>query len=614
MVQAQKHTFKAETQQLLQILIHSLYAQREVFLRELISNAADAITRFNYEQLTRSDVRDSDQDPGIWLTVDKEAKTLTIKDNGIGMTSEEINENLGTIGHSGIKAFLEAVNKSGANLQDVIGQFGVGFYSAFMVASEIVIDSCSYLPDAEPVNWRSDGVADYEMGPSEKASRGTEIVLHLNEQSEEFLDEHRLRTIIKKHSNFIPYPIYVGEGEEPVNEQTALWRKPVQEVEPEQYDDFYRQFTLDFQEPLTHLHLNIDAPVQMYALLYVPQQPERSMFSPRQVEGLELFARKVLIQEYTLDLLPRAFRFVQGIIDSEDIPLNVSRETIQSSRLIRQIKKVVTGRLISHLEEMQSKEPEKYAQFWKAFGQFIKEGIASDEENYEKLEPLLVFHSIKHPDEWISLQRYIDEMQEGQEKIYFLLGEDESSLRSSPHLEVVEAQDVDVLLMDHPVDPFMLLRMKTFNEKPLSNLALESQAQTKPQQNPDNPDEYIIPHDAIRTRFKQALENKVVDVRITDHLTRSPARLVTAEGAMSPEMQRVYEYINREHQTNPMVLEINLEHPLIKSLENLDEGDERFALIATQIYENLLLLEGSHPDPASMVERIQQLMMRSLEQ
>jgi len=613
MVQPQKHTFKAETQQLLQILIHSLYAQREVFLRELISNAADAITRLNYEQLTRSEVRDSDQDPGIWLTVDKDANTLTIKDNGIGMTSEEINENLGTIGHSGIKAFLEAVNKSGANLQDVIGQFGVGFYSAFMVADEIIIDSCSYLPEAEAVNWRSDGVADYEMGPSEKTSRGTEIVLHLNEQSEEFLDEHRLRTIIKKHSNFIPYPIYVGEGEEPVNEQTALWRKPVQEVEPEQYADFYRQFTLDFQEPLTHLHLNIDAPVQMYALLYVPQQPERSMFSPRQVEGLELFARKVLIQEYTLDLLPRAFRFMQGIIDSEDIPLNVSRETIQSSRLIRQIKMVVTGRLISHLEEIQTKEPEKYAQFWKAFGQFIKEGIASDEENYEKLEPLLVFHSIKHPHEWISLQQYIDEMQEGQEKIYFLLGEDESSLRSSPHLEVVEAQEVDVLLMDHPVDPFMLLRMKTFNEKPLSNLALESQAQTKPQKNPDNPEQYIIPHDTIRTRFKEALEGKVADVRITDHLTRSPARLVTAEGAMSPEMQRVYEYINREHETNPMVLEINPGHALIKSLENLDEGDERFALIATQIYENLLLLEGSHPDPATMVERIQQLMMRSLE-
>jgi HSP90 family molecular chaperone len=613
MVQAQKHTFKAETQQLLQILIHSLYAQREVFLRELISNAADAITRFNYEQLTRSEVRDSDQDPGIWLTVDKDAKTLTIKDNGIGMTSDEINENLGTIGHSGIKAFLEAVNKSGANLQDVIGQFGVGFYSAFMVAEEIEIDSCSYLPEAEPVNWRSDGVADYEMGPSEKTSRGTEIVLHLNEQSEEFLDEHRLRNIIKKHSNFIPYPIYVGEEEEPVNEQTALWRKPVQEVEQEQYDDFYRQFTLDFQEPLTHLHLNIDAPVQMYALLYVPQQPERSMFSPRQVEGLELFARKVLIQEYTLDLLPRAFRFMQGIIDSEDIPLNVSRETIQSSRLIRQIKKVVTGRLISHLEEIQTKEPDKYAQFWKAFGQFIKEGIASDEENYEKLEPLLVFHSIKHPDEWISLQQYIDEMQEGQEKIYFLLGEDESSLRSSPHLEVVEDQNVDVLLMDHPVDPFMLLRMKTFNEKPLSNLALESQAQTKPQKNPDNPEQYIIPHDAIRNRFKEVLEGKVADVRITDHLTRSPARLVTAEGAMSPEMQRVYEYINREHETNPMVLEINPNHTLIKSLESLDEGDERFSIIATQIYENLLLLEGSHPDPASMVERIQQLMMRSLE-
>ncbi len=611
------YTFKTETQQLLQILIHSLYAEREVFLRELISNASDAITRLKYVQLTEKDIRDAEAEPGISITLDKDAKTLSIKDNGIGMSEDEIVENLGTIGHSGIKSFLEAVQETNANIIDVIGQFGVGFYSAFMVADRITIESLSYKKDSTAVQWQSDGVAEYSIGTSDKTDRGTTITLHLNENAEEFLDEYKLRGIVKKHSNYIPYPIYVGdppeEGEpSAVNEQTAIWRKGTQDIEEDQYKDFYRQFTLDFDEPITHLHLNIDAPVQLYALLYVPSRPERQMFSPRQQEGLELFARKVLIQEYTMDLLPRAFRFIHGIVDSEDIPLNVSRETVQSSRTIRQIKKIVTGRLISHLEELQQKEAEKYAKFWEAFGVFIKEGIATDEENFEKLQSLLVFHSIKHPDEWISLQQYVDEMKDDQEQIFYLLGEEESSLRNSPHLEVVEQQDVDVLLFSSEVDPFMLMRLNTFNEKKLANLALEGQ------KTPDQEDTEVKEPETKETqdlieRFKTVLGDKVSNVRITDRLTRSAARLVNAEGAMTPEMQRVYELLNQEHEDTAKVLEINPAHALIKGLANLPEGDPKFELLANQIYENTLLLEGLHPDPASMIDRIQKIMQQTLD-
>lgn len=611
------YTFKTETQQLLQILIHSLYAEREVFLRELISNASDAITRLKYVQLTEKDIRDAEAEPGINITVDKEAKTITIKDNGIGMTQDEVVENLGTIGHSGIKSFLEAVQESNANISDVIGQFGVGFYSAFMVADRITIESMSYNKTAEAVQWQSDGVAEYSIGVSEKEDRGTTITLHLNDSSEEFLDEYKLRGIIKKHSNYIPYPIFVGappeEGEfTAVNEQTAIWRKSTQDIDEDQYKDFYRQFTLDFDEPLSHIHLNIDAPVQLYALLYIPSRPERQMFSPRQQEGLELFARKVLIQEYTMDLLPRAFRFMHGIVDSEDIPLNVSRETVQSSRTIRQIKKVVTGRLISHLEEMQQKEAEQYAKFWEAFGVFIKEGIATDEENFEKLQSLLVFHSIKHPNEWISLQQYIDEMQEDQEQIFYLLGEDESSLRNSPHLEVVEQQDVDVLLFSSEVDPFMLMRLNTYEEKSLANLALEGQKSTDEES--DEEKEPENEHNlGLIERFKSVLGDKVSDVRTTDRLTRSPARLVNAKGAMTPEMQRVYEMLNQDHEETAKVLEINPTHSLVVGLANLQEGDPKFDLLAYQVYENTLLLEGLHPDPASMIDRIQKIMQQTLE-
>ena len=611
---AQTFQFQTETKQLLKILIHSIYTDQDVFLRELISNAPDALTILKFVMLTEKEGVDTDADPGIWITIDKENKTITIRDNGIGMTRDEIVENLGTIAHSGVKQFMDAVTESNANLTDIIGQFGVGFYSAFMVAEEIEVHTRAYKKDEEAVLWRSNGEEQYTLETSDKIDRGTEIILHLNEKAEEFLEEYRVQTTIKKYSDFIPYPIFVGENEEPVNRQTALWRQTPMSIEEEEYKNFYQQYTMDFEEPLTKLHLTIDAPVQMYSLLYIPSNPERTMFSPRQQGGLELYARKVLIQEYTLDLLPHSFRFIQGVIDSEDIPLNVSRETIQSTRVMRQIKKVITSRMINHLKEMRRKEPSDYANFWEAYHQFIKEGVATDDEYFEKMSDLLVFHTNKHPDEWISLDQYIDAMPEGQEKIYYLLAADYSSATMSPHLELMEEKDYEVLFLAEDVDPFMMLRLQNYKEKSFANIAAEevnSDEKTDDSKKDDEKEDQE--HEGLISHFKSTLSERVSDVRLTNRLARSPARLVDAGGEMTQEMQRVYEMLNRDFEKPNKVLEVNTSHPLIQKLEQLPEDDPRSSLIIEQIFEDTLLLEGIHPNPASMIERIQKIMEASLE-
>lgn len=612
--QTQQYQFKAETQQLLQILIHSLYAEREVFLRELLSNASDALTRVKFTMLTEKNVVDPDVDLKINIKVNKDAKTITLSDTGIGMTRDEIVENLGTIAHSGVKQFMNAVKESNANLADIIGQFGVGFYSAFMVADHIDVASRSYQLGAAPVLWRSDGKDAYELLDSEKNTRGTEITLHLNDTSEEFLDAFRIRSIIKKHSDFVPFPIFIDDETEPVNRQTALWRQSPISIEEKEYSDFYRQYTLDFDEPLAKLHITVDAPVQLYTLLYIPSRPDRTMFSPRQQEGLELYARKVLIQEYNTDLLPRAFRFMQGIVDSEDIPLNVSRETIQSSRVMRQIQKVLSGRMISLLEQMAEKEPEKFDQFWKTYAVFLKEGVATEEEPNESLQSLLSYRSLHHPDAWISLKQYVAEMPQEQEKIYYLLGEDEKSIKNSPHLELMESEGHDVLFMTDHVDPFVLLRMQEFKGKALANIANEGRQKEDGDTDKEKSEDSQSPEEMnLIERFKEVLGTRVVDVRSTDRLSRSPSRLVDAEGSMAQELQRVYEMLDREYEKSGKILELNLQHSLLHKLAGINESDPRNSLIIEQIYEDALLQEGLHPDPVSMIERIQRIMESSLE-
>ena len=611
--------FRAETRQLLDILIHSLYTEREVFLRELISNASDALTRMNFEMLTNREVLDPDAELGIWITANPDEKTLTLRDTGIGMTREELVENLGTIAHSGARAFLKAAQETKAPVSEIIGQFGVGFYSAFMVAESIEVTSRSFRPDAAAHTWNSSGEETYTIEPAEKDQRGTTVVVKLKEDAAEFAQEDRLREIIRKHSDFIPYPIYLGEENKQVNQRTAIWRQSPRDVDTEKYNEFYRQFTLDFEPPLAHAHVVVDAPVQLYGLLYLPSTPEKTMFAARKEDGLKLYARKVLIQEYTRDLLPEYFRFITGVVDSEDLQLNVSRESIQSSRVMAQIRRALTGRVMDMLKKLAAEkaedETEGYAKFWKNFSRFIKEGIATDRESLETLPQLLRFHSLNQPEKWISLDDYLQNLQPEQNKIYYILGDDDRSAVRSPHLDVFRRDGVDVLLMTDPIDPFVLMALTDYKDHPLANAAVEkpdSKAEEKPK---DENEEPSLTEDVLAglvQRFKDTLGERVSDVRATDRLIDSPARLVDVEGAMNQEVQRVYRMMRQEFEAPKQILEINPRHPILKRLSEQAASADVDRLIIEQIYEDALLIEGQHPNPAAMIERIQELMKAAL--
>jgi HSP90 family molecular chaperone len=613
--EAQPIAFKAETRQLLDILIHSLYTEREIFLRELISNASDALTRMDFEILTNREVIDPDVELAIRIVPDTEAHTLTISDTGIGMTAEELAENLGTIAHSGARSFMEAIKESGQNPSDLIGQFGVGFYSAFMVAEWIRVTSRSFQPEAEAAAWHSTGADTFTIEPAEKANRGTTVTVKLKPEADEFLTENRLKEIVRRHSDFIPFPIYIGQDEEQTNRQAALWRQSPREVEEKSYHDFYQQLTLDFEPPLAHAHMVVDAPVQMYALLYIPNDPERSMFSLRKEDGLKLYARKVLIQEYNKALLPEYLGFVQGVVDSEDLPLNVSRESVQSNRIMGQLKKLVTSKVIDTLKKLAQDDQEKYLSFWKAYDRHIKQGIAIEQNDPEMLYPLLRFRTNKETEQWTSLDEYVERMQPDQKNIYYLMGNDQHSVLQSPHLDVVKRYDYEVLLLTDPVDAFMLVRLNQYKEKPLANVAsaeleLPASEQTEPEQEESALPEAVSA--SLTERFKQQLNERVSDVRITDRLSGSPARLVDPEGSMGQEMQRVYRMLNRDFEVPKKVLELNPRHPILSGLSQLPDDSPLSSMFIEQIYENALLIEGLHPDPASMIDRIQKLMEAAL--
>src|SRR5689334_5626459 len=415
--------FRAEIRQLLNILVHSLYTDREIFLRELVSNASDALNRVQFEMLTNRAVLDPEAELAIRITSDPEAGTLTIRDSGIGMTREELIENLGTIAHSGAAAFLESL-KEGQKVSDVIGQFGVGFYSVFMVADEVRVTSRSYRPEAAAWTWTASGDESYTLEPAEKADRGTTIQIKFKEDAKEFAQPYRLEQIVGKHSDFVSFPIYVGE--KTANRQTALWRQSTSEITDEAANDFYKQLTLDFEAPLARIHLNTDAPVQIYALLFIPAKADRGILSLRKDFGLKLYSRKVLIQEYAKDLLPNYLRFVEGVVDSEDLPLNVSRETVQANKVMERIKNALTHKMIDTLKELAVKDKEKFEAFWKSYSNYIKEGMATDPTARERLTPLLRFYSSRAggDQELSSLADYTSRMKPEQRTIYYLLGDD----------------------------------------------------------------------------------------------------------------------------------------------------------------------------------------------
>lgn len=599
-------SFRAETKQLLNILAHSLYTDREIFLRELLSNASDALSRIQFEMLTNQNVLDPDAELAVHVAGDKDAGTITITDTGIGMTRDELVENLGTIAKSGAREIIQRLEASQRG--SIIGQFGVGFYSAFVVADEVTVISRSFRPDAEAAMWQSQGEDTFTVGTAEKAERGTTIILKLKDDAKEFAEDWRLRQIIKKHSDFVSFPIFIGE--EQANQRTAIWRKAPREIKAEEYDSFYQQTTMDFAAPLLHLHLATEAPVDIHAILFVPSARERGMIE-RRVEGkIKLYSRSILIQEEAKDLLPNYYRFVEGVVDSEDLPLNVARETVQSTQVPAKIKKTLTGRLTKELAELAEKDADKYKSFWQEFGVFIKEGIATDYAARTDLLPLLRFYSSKQDEQLVSLADYKGRMVEGQNEIYYVLANDLNSARRSPHLEALEERGIEALLLTELVDGFMLNGLRDYEGHALKNLDdpdLKLPGEAK-EQTVEVSDEAFV---RVVAKVKEVLGERITSVRASNLLRSSPARLVAPDNTPNREMERVQRMLDRDYSVPARLLELNRSSQLIADLATLIErkpDDELASVLIEQLYDDALLLEGLHPNPAGMVDRIAKLM------
>lgn len=616
---SQSFSFKAETRQLLNILIHSLYKDRDVFLRELISNASDALNRIRFEMLTNRDVLDPDAELCIHISIDKDKGLLLLEDSGIGMTRDEIIDNLGTIAQSGAREFVkvagETSKKDEKNLLQVIGQFGVGFYSVFMVAEWVRVSSLSYRPGSEGTSWYAVGEDNFQVAASDKKDRGTRIEIKLKEEALEFADEFRIREIIRKHSDYVGFPIYLGEDKKQVNKQTSIWRTSKQDAKEEDYKDFYRQLTLDFEDPLMHIQLATDAPMQVFALLYIPAKADRGMLSIRKEDGLKLYSKNILIDEYSKDLLPEFLRFIQGVVDSEDLPLNVSRETIQATGMMSRLKKILTGQVLKDLEDLARKDNDKYQRFWQEFGVFLKQGIATNQPESEQLQGLLRFKTSTLPEDWSSLEDVIQRMNTDHKKIYYIVGDDPNSILRSPHLDYFSNRKVEVLLLTDPMDSFMLMGLRKYKEFDLENVAIAENDL------PDIEDSKLVEDqqisedelDNLITIFKTQLGDKVSDVKSTKRLSQSVARLVDPEGSMNPEMQRVYKFLEKDYSVPKKILELNPSHIILKNLLKLKAGSDLQKIIIEQIYESALLVEGLHPDPASMVARLEQLIEAAIE-
>ncbi len=611
------YSFKAEVKQLLHILVHSLYKERDIFLRELISNASDAMTRMHFEMLTNRSVLDPDAPLAIHIempeTAEGEPKKVIIKDSGIGMTAEELVRNLGTIAQSGAREFLAKLSEGQIDPGDVIGQFGVGFYSVFMVAEKVEVVSRSHRLETEAAVWVSDGGEQFQVQPAEKADRGTEIHITLKKDAEEFAQPWKLRQIVKKHSDFVRYPIFIGD--EQANQQTSLWRKSASEVTAEDYKKFYQQMTLDFEEPITTIHFSSDAPVNVRALLFVPSKREKGFLASRKDPGVMLYSHNVLIQEYCTDLLPNWLNFVDGVVDSEDLPLNVSRETVQNNRMMKQLGKTIKGRVLRELKKVAENEAVQYATFWQEFGRAFKEGIATDPEAKEDVLPLFRYRSSKSGEALVSLETYIGRMKEGQNDIYYVLGDDIRSVAHSPHLDPFRARDLEVLYWLDPMDAIIAPSLGEFQNKKFQNidnaeLELPQTEETTPEETAESP----IPEPDFNRfigRCVTTLGDRIIEVRASKVLKDSPVRLVSPKDEANREMQRIYRFLDKEYKVPKKILEVNRAHPLIADLARLvtnKPDSDLISLSIEQLYDSALVQEGLHPNPAEMLPRIQQLL------
>ncbi|MDB6118719.1 MAG: Heat shock protein Hsp90-like protein [Verrucomicrobiaceae bacterium] len=601
--------FQAEVKQLLDIVIHSLYTDREIFVRELVSNAADALEKLRHTQLTESAVYEPSLALEIHITANEEAKTLTIADHGIGMTREELVENLGTIAHSGSKTFMKALKASGKEGTQLIGQFGVGFYSAFMVADKVDVHTHSWREDGEHLCWTSDGATGYGIEPTEDETRGSRIVLHLKEDATEFAKPERIKEILAKYSNFVGFPIILNGDR--VNNVEAVWLKNKSDVTEEQYNEFYKFTAKAFDDPSYTFHFSADAPLVINALLFAPTQ-NMEMYGMGQMEaGVALYCKKVLIDPNPPKLLPEWMRFLRGVIDSEDLPLNISRESMQDSALIRKLGTVVVKRFLKFLDSEATDNAEKYSEFYKNFSRFIKEGAATDTDNREAVAKLLRFESsMTEAGKHTSLADYVTRMKDGQKAIYYQVAPSRGAIESGPYVEAFKSRGFEVLFLLEPIDDYVVSAMREFDGKPLQSLNSDK---VELDETPAEEGESLSTEDSdtLCTWLKESLGKRVENVRTGKRLVSSPAIALLPEGEMTPQMRQMMRALRKDDELSApeVILEINPRSALIRNLAGLKDKDADTAgLIAQQLLDNTLLSAGLIEDPQPVITRSLQIM------
>lgn len=635
MAVAEKETlgFQAEVKQLLQLMIHSLYSNKEIFLRELISNASDAADKLRFEAINNDALYGNDHELKIRVSFNKDAKTITISDNGIGMSRDEVISHLGTIAKSGTKEFFSKLSGDQKADAALIGQFGVGFYSGFIVADRITVETRRAGADAsEGVRWESGGEGEYSVETIEKTGRGTDVILHLREGEDELLSNWKLKGIIRKYSDHISLPILMQKEEwdedakatvlkdefETVNQASALWARSKSDITKEQYDEFYKHVSHDFQEPLAYTHNRVEGRSEYTQLLYVPSHAPFDLWDRNKRGGIKLYVKRVFIMDDAEQLMPTYLRFVKGVIDSADLPLNVSREILQESRDVRVIREGSTKRVLGMLEEMANSEEQegkdKYVTFWKEFGQVLKEGIGEDATNKDRIAKLLRFASThdESGEQSVSFEDYVGRMKEGQDKIYYVTADSYSAAKNSPHLEIFRKKGVEVLLMADRVDEWMLSFLTEFDGKELVSVAkggldlgkLEDEAEKKEHEETETQYKELV------EKMKTALADKAKDVRVTFRLTDSPACLVADEHELSANLVRMLKAAGQNAPESKPILEINPNHPLVTRLKYEDAEGARFGDWSHILFDQAMLAEGgSLADPASFVKRLNEMLL-----
>lgn len=609
--------FQAEVRQLLDIVIHSLYTDREIFVRELVSNAADALEKLRHTQLTEREVFDDHLSLEIHISTDDTAKTITFTDYGIGMTRDELIENLGTIAHSGTRKFMKSVQESDNKEASLIGQFGVGFYSAFMVAREVKVYTHSWRPDAEHLVWISDGQSGYTIETTEGQRRGCRVVVKLKDDYKEFSSKERIKGVIESYSSFVPFPILLN-GER-INTVEALWRKNKSEISAEQYTEFYKFAARAFDEPRYHMHFSADAPLEINALLFVPGENTELWGMGQMEPGVALYCKNVLIDDKPEGLLPEWLRFLRGVIDSTDLPLNISRESMQDSAMVKKLNRVVTKRFIKFLNGEATSDPEKYRDFYKKFSRFLKEGAATDVEHRENVARLLRFESsMTEAGETTGFEDYLTRAKEGQDSIYYLIGESRKSLESGPYLEAFKARGLEVIYFDEPIDDYVLRNLQTFGEKKLvsaDQADIELGDEVTPSEDRGEPlDESDLK--ALCEYMEAELGEKVEKVEGGRRLVGSPVAALNSDTYMSAHMRNMMRALNPDEEPPPVKvrLEINPRHELIKKLSGMRESNHELAkLVVAHLFDNALLAAGLLEEKTGLIARGYDLMTAALE-